>query len=204
MGSRASASLAYASRKERKQLAAALRPVCTALNAEAAEHTLAEFERGVCGRRHPDVAAAWRRAWERVIPFFACPPAVRKLIYTTNAIESLHSQLRKIIKTRGHLPSDDAATRLIWLALRNIAHERHRTVREWREAMNRFAIAYGERFTRADLQHGDTDLPTASLGRLVASAEQPAPWTSLRGLAPRNPDSSPACLASDHRPQPRH
>ena len=144
-------SLDYASWKDRKQLAAALRPVYTALNAQAAEAALAEFERGAWGRRHPNVAAAWRRAWERVIPFFAYPPAVRKLIYTTNAIESLHSQLRKIIKTRGHFPSDDAATKLIWLALRNIAHDRHRTVREWREAMNQFAIAYGDRFTRTDL-----------------------------------------------------
>ena len=144
-------SLEYASWKDRKQLAAALRPVYTALNAQAAEAALAEFERGAWGRRHPNVAAAWRRAWERVIPFFAYPPAVRKLIYTTNAIESLHSQLRKIIKTRGHFPSDDAATKLIWLALRNIAHDRHRTVREWREAMNQFAIAYGDRFTRTDL-----------------------------------------------------
>ena len=139
-------SLEYASWKDRKQLAAALRPVYTALNAQAAEAALAEFERGAWGRRHPNVAAAWRRAWERVIPFFAYPPAVRKLIYTTNAIESLHSQLRKIIKTRGHFPSDDAATKLIGLALRNIAHDRHRTVREWREAMNQFAIAYGDRF----------------------------------------------------------
>lgn len=66
----------------------------------------------------------------------------------TNAIESLHSQLRKIIKTRGHFPSDDAATKLIWLALRNITAERGRSVRKWREAMNQFAIAYGDRFTR--------------------------------------------------------
>jgi transposase-like protein len=82
------------------------------------------------------------------IPFFAFPPAVRKLIYTTNAIESLHSQLRKIIKTRGHFPSDDAATKLIWLALRNIGRDSGRSVREWREAMNQLAIAYGDRFTR--------------------------------------------------------
>ena len=73
---------------------------------------------------------------------------MRRLIYTTNAIESLHSQLRKIIKTRGHFPSDDAATKLIWLALRNIMSERGRSIREWRAAMNQFAIAYGDRFTR--------------------------------------------------------
>ena len=78
------------------------------------------FEQGPWGRKFPTVAAAWRRAWDRVIPFFAFAPAVRRVIYTTNAIESIHSQLRKIIKTRGHFPSDDAATKLIWLALRNI------------------------------------------------------------------------------------
>ena len=72
---------------------------------------------------------------------------MRRLIYTTNAIESLHSQLRKIIKTRGHFPSDDAATKLIWLALRIIMCERGRSIREWRAAMNQFAIAYGDRFT---------------------------------------------------------
>jgi transposase-like protein len=69
------------------------------------------------------------------------------LIYTTNAIESLHSQLRKIIKTRGHFPSDEAATKLIWLALRNVMTERGRSVRQWHEAMNQFAVAYGDRFT---------------------------------------------------------
>lgn len=82
-----------------------------------------------------------------MIPFFAYPPAVRKLIYTTNAIESLHSQLRKIIKTRGHFPSDDAASQISLLALRNIMADHGRSIREWREAMNQFAIAYGDRFT---------------------------------------------------------
>ena len=141
-------SLDFASWKDRKQLAAALKPIYCAPSAEAAEQALRDFERGTWGHRFPTVVAAWRRAWERVIPFFAFPPAVRRLIYTTNAIESLHSQLRKIIKTRGHFPSDDAATKLIWLALRNIMSERGRSIREWREAMNQFAIAYGERFTR--------------------------------------------------------
>jgi transposase-like protein len=142
-------SLDFASWKDRKLLAAALKPIYCAPSAEAAEQALNDFERGPWGQRFPTVVAAWRRAWDRVIPFFAFPPAVRRLIYTTNAIESLHSQLRKIIKTRGHFPSDEAATKLIWLALRNIMSERGRSVREWREAMNQFAIAYGDRFTRA-------------------------------------------------------
>jgi transposase-like protein len=75
--------------------------------------------------------------------------AVRRVVYTTNAIESIHSQLRKIIKTRGHFPSDDAATKLIWLALRNITADWGRAAKEWREAMNQFAILYEERFTAA-------------------------------------------------------
>ena len=140
-------SLDYASWKDRKALAAALKPVYTAVNADSAAQALDEFEAGPWGQRFPNIVATWRRAWDRVIPFFAFPPAVRKLIYTTNAIESLHSQLRKIIKTRGHFPNDDAATKLIWLALRNITANHGRSVREWREAMNQFAILYEERFT---------------------------------------------------------
>jgi transposase-like protein len=94
------------------------------------------------------VVAAWRRAWDRVIPLFAFPPEVRRVICTTNAIESLHARLRKIIKTRGHFLSDDAATKLIWLALRNITADWGRAAKEWRAAMNQFAIAYGDRFIR--------------------------------------------------------
>ena len=140
-------SLDYASWKDRKLLAAALKPVYTAPSAEAAAEALDEFERGLWGQKYPTVVASWRRAWDRVIPFFAFPPAVRRVVYTTNAIESLHSQLRKIIKTRGHFPSDDAATKLIWLALRNITADWGRAAKEWREAMNQFAILYEERFT---------------------------------------------------------
>ena len=89
-----------------------------------------------------------RRAWDRVIPFFAFPPAVRRVIYTTNALESVNARLRKIIKTLGHFPSDDAATKLIWLALKNITADWSRSAREWTEAMNQFAIAYADQFTR--------------------------------------------------------
>ena len=142
-------SLDYASWKDRKLLAAALRPVYTAASAEAAEQALNDFERGAWGQRYPTVTAAWRRAWDRVIPFFAFPLEVRRVVYTTNAIESVHSRLRKIIKTRGHFPSDDAASKLIWLALRNITADWSRAAKEWKLAMNQFAILYEERFTQS-------------------------------------------------------
>ena len=129
-------------------MASALKPIYTAPSAEAAMAELGAFEHSPWGRKFPTVVAAWRRAWDKVIPFFAFPPAVRKVVYTTNAIESINARLRKIIKTRGHFPGDDAATKLIWLALRNITADWGRSAMEWREAMNQFAIAYGDRFTR--------------------------------------------------------
>jgi transposase-like protein len=141
-------SLDYASWKDRRPLAAAIRPIYTAATAEAAEAELDAFERGPWGQRFPTVAAAWRRAWSHVIPFFAFPPQIRRVIYTTNAIESINSQLRKIIKSRGHFPSDDAASKLIWLALRNITADWGRASKDWKEAMNQFAILYEDRFTR--------------------------------------------------------
>lgn len=112
-------SLNYASWKDRKPLAAALKRIDTAARAEAAAQAMEEFERGPWRQRFPTVVAAWRRAWDRVIPFFAFPPEVCRVIYTTNAIESIHSRLGKIIKRRGHFPSNEAASSLIWLALRN-------------------------------------------------------------------------------------
>jgi len=141
-------SLDFASWKDRKALAAAIKPIYTAPSAEAAQAELAAFEQGDWGQKFPTVVAAWRRAWDRVIPFFAFPPAVRRVIYTTNAIESVNARLRKIIKTRGHFPSDDAANKLIWLALRNITADWSRASRDWKDAMNQFAILYAERFTR--------------------------------------------------------
>jgi putative transposase len=142
-------SLDYASWKDRKALAAALRPIYTAANAEAAEAELTAFEKGPWGQKFPTVAASWRRAWSHVIPFFAFPPAIRKVLYTTNAIESVNARLRKIIKTRGHFPSDDAATKLIWLALRNITADWSRAAHDWKQAMNQFAILYDDRFAKA-------------------------------------------------------
>jgi transposase-like protein len=139
-------SLAFGNWKERKPLATALRPIYTAPSAEAAHAALDTFERSEWGRKFPTVVAAWRRAWTHVIPFFAFPPDIRRLIYTTNSLESVHAQLRKIIKTRGHFPNDDAALKLIWLALRNITAKWERIAYYWRPAMNQFAILYDGRF----------------------------------------------------------
>jgi putative transposase len=141
-------SLDYASWKDRKPLAAALRPIYAAASAEAAEAALDAFESGEWGRKFPTVVAAWRRAWDQVIPFFTFPPEIRRVIYTTNAIESVNARLRKIIKTRGHFPTDEAASKLIWLALRNITADWGKAAHHWKEAMNQFAILYAERFTR--------------------------------------------------------
>jgi len=141
-------SLDFASWKDRKALAAAIKPIYTAVNAEAAQAELEAFAAGPWGQKFPTVVSAWRRAWERVIPFFAFPPEVRRVIYTTNAIESVNARLRKIIKTRGHFPSDEAATKLIWLALRNITKDWGKVVHNWKAAMNQFAILYEDRFTQ--------------------------------------------------------
>src|SRR5574343_11190 len=142
-------SLDYASWKDRKALAAAIKPIYTAPSAEAAMAELDAFAQGPWGEKFPTVAAAWRRALDRVIPFFAFPPAVRRVIYTTNAIESINARLRKNITARDTFTTDDAATKLIWLALRNITADWGRAAKDWKEAMNQFAILYDERFTRA-------------------------------------------------------
>jgi len=141
-------SLDYASWKDRKAVAAALRPIYTAINAEAAETALTAFEQSDWGAKLPHVAASWRRAWAHVTPFFAFPPEIRRVIYTTNAIESVNARIRKVIKTRGHFPNDEAATKLIWLALRNITKEWAMPVFHWKAAMVQFAIQFGDRFTK--------------------------------------------------------
>jgi transposase-like protein len=141
-------SLDYASWKDRKPLAAAIKPIYTAPSAEAALAELDAFEQGPWGVKFPTVVGAWRRVWDKVIAFFAFPPEVRRVIYTTNAIESVNARLRKILQTRGHFPSDEAATKLIWLALRNITANWARASPHWKAAMNQFAILYKERFTQ--------------------------------------------------------
>lgn len=140
-------SLEYASWRDRPALATALKAIYTAPTAEAAVAALDSFEASVLGQRFPTVVAAWRRAWSQIIPFFAFQPDIRRLLYTTNALENVHRQLRKIIKTRGHFPNDDAAMKLLWLALRNITVKWAACASGWPAAINHFAILYGDRFT---------------------------------------------------------
>ena len=139
-------SLSYCGWKEREAVASALKLIYRAESAAVAAQRLAEFEAGQWGKKYPTIAASWRRAWEQVIPFFAYPADVRRIIYTTNAIESLNMQLRKIIKTRGHFPSDEAATKLLYLALRNITAKSTSAPLHWKAAANQFAIQFGSRF----------------------------------------------------------
>lgn len=141
-------SLEFATWKSRKPLAAALRPIYTAPTADAAASALDAFAAGPWGTQFPTVVASWRRAWPQVIPFLAFPLEVRRVIYTTNTLENVNRQLRKILKTRGHFPNEDAATKLIWLALRNVMARWSRPAPSWKAAMNQFAILYRERFTQ--------------------------------------------------------
>jgi transposase-like protein len=144
-------SLDYAGWKDRKLVAQALRPIYTAVSEEAARDELQAFAKGPWGLKYPSIVQSWMRAWEHVIPFFVFPPDIRRVIYTTNAIESLNMQLRKIIKTRGHFPNDESAIKLLWLALRNVLQKSVRRAFDWKVAMNQFAILYGERFTLAKI-----------------------------------------------------
>ena len=142
-------SLEYASYKDRKALAAALRPIYAAASEEAARQALQDFADGPWGEKYPTIVQSWQRAWEHVVPFYVFPPEIRRVVYTTNAIESLNMQLRKIIKTRGHFPNDEAAIKLLWLALRNVLAKTVRAAFDWKSAMNQFAILFGERFMQA-------------------------------------------------------
>nr|WP_229735054.1 IS256 family transposase [Ornithinimicrobium tianjinense] len=120
------ASMRFVSYSDRKAVAALLRPIYTAVNEEAAMMALATFADSNLGKKYPAAVATWENAWDRFTPFLAFGPALRKVIYTTNSIESLNYQLRKIIKNRGHFPNDAAAIKLLWLAIRNIEDKRAR------------------------------------------------------------------------------
>ncbi len=165
------ASMRFVSYGDRKAVAAALRPIYTAPTVEAAETALDAFEASPLGQRYPATVRSWRDAWERFIPFLAFPPALRKVIYTTNSAESLNYQMRKIIKNRGHFPNDDAVVKLLWLAIRDIEDKRARarakerglpagkrkaepklvegaTVTGWKAALGALAIAYPDRLAK--------------------------------------------------------
>jgi putative transposase len=139
-------SLAFASWKERKEVATALKPIYRAANADLARDALEAFAAGPWGDRYPAIAPAWRRQWEQVIPFYAYPLEVRRMIYTTNAIESLNSCLRKAVRLRGHFPTDEAATKLLFLVLREVSRDWKMPPREWNAAKTQFAVLFGDRF----------------------------------------------------------
>jgi transposase-like protein len=138
-------SLAFVGWQDRKRVAGALRTIYRAETVEAGEAALQAFAASADGARYPLIAPIWERAWAYVTPAFAYPPAVRRILSTTNAIESLHMQLRKIIKTRGHFPTDEAALKLLYLAIRNI-QLRWAPAPEWRAARPHFVILFGDRF----------------------------------------------------------
>lgn len=142
-------SLAFVAWQDRRAVAAALKTIYAAENEPAARARLDAFAQSEWGQRYPTIAPSWQRAWDYVTPFLAYSPAIRKIIYTTNAIESLHMQLRKIIKTRGHFPDDEAATKLIYLALRNVTSTWTKPIPHWHRALTQLAITFPNRLKAA-------------------------------------------------------
>jgi len=140
-------SLNYVNWKERKQVAADLKPIYRAATAEQAELELAAFA-GKWGDKYGAIVKQWRENWQRVIPFFAFPEEMRRVVYTTNAVESLHMSMRKIIKNRGSFPNEEAAMKLLYLALKNVV-KKWETVQNWKSALNRFEILWGDRIKAA-------------------------------------------------------
>jgi putative transposase len=137
-------SLNFVGWKLRKTVAADLRSIYTAATAGEAETRLTEFE-AQWGKDYPSIVQSWRRNWERIIPFFDYPAEIRKVIYTTNAIESVNMSLRKVTKSRGSFPNDDALIKLYYLALRNISKKWTMPIQNWKAALNRFTIMFEER-----------------------------------------------------------
>jgi putative transposase len=137
-------SLRYVSYKDRKAVVKDLRPIYAASSRAEAEAALDAFE-AKWGRRYATISASWRANWERVVPFLDFPPEVRKVIYTTNAIESLNSSLRKLVHYRGHFPNDEAVTKLLYLALTNLEKRWERSVRDWSNVLGQFSIFFKDR-----------------------------------------------------------
>jgi putative transposase len=143
-------SMHFASWKERRLIGAALKPIYQAESAASARERLEDFDRGPWGRKYPAIAQSWRRNWEQVIPFFAFAPEVRTILYTTNAIESLNAQVRKAVRIRGHFPSEEAATKLIWLVLRKVQTRWKSPPTSWQAAKAQLAIQFEDRFVVID------------------------------------------------------
>jgi len=142
-------SLDFVSWKDRKAVAAALKDIYRALDPAAAETALTAFEAGPWGRKYAAIGQAWRRAWGEVVPFYAFPAEVRRILYTTNAIEALNAKLRSAVRARGHFPTDEAALKLLYLVLNRTEKEWTMPPREWAMAKAQFAVLFGQRFTRA-------------------------------------------------------
>ena len=142
-------SLEFVSWKDRRAVAAALKDIYRAIDATAAEAALETFEDSAWGRKYPAIGPCWRRAWNEVVPFYAFPAEVRRILYTTNAIESLNAKLRRAVRARGHFPTDDAALKLIFLVLHRTEKQWTMPAREWAMAKAQFAVLFGERFTKA-------------------------------------------------------
>ena len=143
------ASLNYVTWKDRKKVVADLKPIYKAMTADEAERQLDEFEKQ--WPKYPAIARLWREQWERIIPFFAFPEEVRKVVYTTNAVESLHMSLRKIIKTRGSFPTEDAAFKLLYLALAKVV-KKWDTVQQWKQMLNYLDTVCGDRIREAGVR----------------------------------------------------
>ena len=139
-------SLNYVSWKRRKEVAADLRHIYQAATAQEAEQRLGEFE-ARWDEEYLPIGQSWRRNWSRLIPFFDYPPEIRKVIYTTNAIESVNMSLRKLTKNRGSFPSDEALLKLFFLALRNISLKWSMPIHDWKAALTRFTIEFGDRLS---------------------------------------------------------
>jgi putative transposase len=142
-------SLDFVSWKDRKPVAAALRDIYRAIDPAAAEAALAAFEAGPWGRKYAAIGQSWRRAWGEVIPFYAFPLEVRRLLYTTNSIEALNAKLRRAVRARGHFPTDEAALKLLFLVLHRSEKEWTMPPREWSMAKAQFAVMFGERYAHA-------------------------------------------------------
>ena len=136
-------SLRYVPYKDKRKVAAALKPIYAAANADAAETELERFDQ-TWGGRYPMIAQAWRRDWEHITPFLALPDELRRVVYTTNTIEAIHRQIRKAIKTRGHFPDEQAATKLIYLAIER-AETKWRSVRAWTAGLAALKIHFEDR-----------------------------------------------------------